>query len=80
MVLPEYTDQARGAGTEGKIVADLFIDADGVVQAVSIVSGLPAGLNESAARAARQWRYSPATRSGSAIAVRHRVAIPFELD
>jgi TonB family protein len=80
VVPPEYTDEARGAGTEGKIVADLFIDANGVVQAVSIVSGLPAGLNESAARAARQWRYSPATRSGSPIAVRHRVAIAFELD
>ena len=80
VVPPEYPAQARGAGIQGKIVADLFIDADGVVQAVSIVSGLPAGLNESAARAARQWRYSPATRSGSAIAVRHRVAITFELD
>lgn len=80
VVEPKYTDQAQEAGTEGEVVADLFIDAAGAVQAVRLVSGLPDGLNESAAQAFRQWRYSPATRSGAVIAVRHRDRIEFKLE
>lgn len=59
-----YTDIAREAGIQGKVVLRVTLQADGTVGAISAVSGLPHGLTEKAMEAARRVRFEPAKRNG----------------
>jgi TonB family protein len=52
---------------------------DGSVSDVKLLHGLPAGLNDRAVAAVRQWRFSPATRLGQAVDVIVEVAVEFKL-
>ena len=47
--------------------ARVLVGADGRVQQVRVVRGLPAGLNEEAIRAAAQMRFKPAVKNGQPV-------------
>jgi TonB family protein len=56
------------------------IDSQGsVVDLKQVSQPLGEGLDESAAATVRTWRFRPATRAGSAVAVRIRVKVEFRL-
>lgn len=57
---PAYTVQARENGTEGNVVVRVTLGANGRVKSVSIVRGLPDGLNEKAIEAAYRLKFEPA--------------------
>lgn len=64
LVKPEYTPEARQAGTAGQVKLSLEIDTDGRVTSVSRLMTLPNGLTEQAIAAARQSRFTPARVDG----------------
>lgn len=76
---PEYTAEGRNLRVEGDVVIDLAFLADGSIQIFQVVSGLGHGLDESALRAARQIKFSPAQRDGEACDFAARVYIAFRL-
>jgi periplasmic protein TonB len=76
---PRYTDDARAAGVEGRVRLRLRIDASGNVTSVSVLSGLGHGLDQAAAAAARQMKFSPATRCGKPVPSSFVIALRFEL-
>ena len=78
-VTPDYTEQARRAGLEGEVLLELVVGPDGRVSDLRVLRALGAGLDEEAVRAVRQWRFSPARRLGSPVAVIVEVAVEFKL-
>jgi TonB family protein len=61
---PYYTEEARHNKTQGRIRIRALVGADGKVKEVSIVSGLPDGLNQEAERAAKDMMFKPAMKDG----------------
>lgn len=78
-VTPDYTEQARRAGLEGEVLLELVVGPDGGVSDVRVLRPLGAGLDEQAVAAVRQWRFAPARRLGTAVAVIVEVAVEFRL-
>jgi TonB family protein len=78
-VKPEYTQEARRRGTEGDVVLEIVVRRDGNVGEVKVMQGLGSGLDQRAADAVRQWRFSPARRHGTPVDVMVEVAVEFKL-
>lgn len=76
---PNYTEDARKNKVQGTVRVRVLVGADGSVKRVTVVSGLPDGLNEEAIRAAYQIRFRPAMKSGQAVAFWQAVDIDFNL-
>ena len=73
---PEYPQNARADGIQGRVVAMAHIDEYGFVIRTRILSSTPPGVFDSAVMAAlRNWKFSPATLRGNP--VDQWVEIPF---
>ncbi len=78
-VKADYTEEARQRGVAGDVVLEIVVRRDGTVGDVKLLQGLSGGLNERAAQAVRQWRFTPARRQGAAVDVIVEVAVEFKL-
>jgi protein TonB len=78
-VKPVYSEEGRRRGVEGDVLLEVVVRADGTVGSVRVVRGLGAGLDQRAAEAVRQWRFSPARRFGTPVDVLVEVAVEFRL-
>jgi len=75
---PVYPDAARAAGTQGLVVLDAVIAADGAVSRLKPLSG-PDVLAQSALDAVHSWKYTPYRLGGQAVAVETTVVVDFRL-
>jgi len=57
---PQYTDEAREAKLQGRVILRVLVDADGRVAQIRIVQGIGLGLDERAEQAIRGWKFVPA--------------------
>ena len=75
---PSYTSAAMRAKVEGHVRVEGIVEIDGTLSAVKVVQSLDRefGLDEEAVKAARQWRFRPATNNG--VKVRALVVIEVE--
>ena len=78
-VAAPYTDEARAAKLEGKIVLFIEITSAGVVENVLVLRSMGKGMDESAVRAIKQWKFGPATKDGRPVAVMTTVEMNFSL-
>ncbi len=78
-VKADYTEDARRRGVSGDVVLEIVVRRDGSVGDVKVLQGLAGGLNERAAQAVRQWRFTPAHRQGAPVDVIVEVAVEFKL-
>jgi TonB family protein len=76
---PAYTPQARAKNIEGEVLLEAQFSAAGEVRVLRVVRGLGFGLDETAAAAAREIRFRPATRDGAAVDSTGLVHIVFQL-
>ncbi len=76
---PNYTEEARKNKVQGTIRARVLVSSDGTVKRVTIVRGLPDGLNEEAIRVAFQIKFRPATRGGRAVAFWTTLEVDFNI-
>jgi TonB family protein len=76
---PAYTDEAKALRIQGEVILEVEFTARGDARVVRVVQGLGHGLDESAARAASQIRYTPARSAGRPVDVRTIVHIVFQL-
>ncbi|MDD3802376.1 MAG: energy transducer TonB [Desulfuromonas sp.] len=75
-----YPLRAKRQGIEGWVRLGLWIDRDGQVERVEILSAEPPGVfDETVLRGARQWRFRPGTRQGEPVASRVEQTVRFEL-
>lgn len=76
---PAYTEEARRKRLEGEVVLEVLFTAGGHTQVLRVVSGLGAGLDESAVRAAEKIQFKPARRDGQPVDYTATVRILFQL-
>ncbi|TAM79506.1 MAG: TonB family protein [Acidobacteria bacterium] len=77
---PPYTPQARKSHLSGTIVFAVVVDAGGKVAGIQQLSRpLGQGLDESAIRTIRSWKFKPGTRDGIPVPVRVQIEINFRL-
>ena len=76
---PEYSEQARRAKHEGTVVLWLVVGSDGRPRDLRVLRSLGLGLDEKAMDAVRQWRFEPARKNGTPVAVRVNVEVDFKL-
>jgi protein TonB len=77
-VQPEYPSIARVAGQKGVVTVEVSINERGDVVSARAIAGPPM-LRESAAAAARRWKFKPATRDGKAITSTSTISFNFRM-
>lgn len=78
-VQPRLTISAERAGAHGEILLNLLISESGDVIDVKLVKGVSKtlGMNEEAIKAVKQWKFSPAVKSGKRVKVWMPVLVKF---
>jgi periplasmic protein TonB len=81
VVKPAYTVDAMRARIQGEVLVRAVVRPDGTVTDVRVSRSLDGafGLDEEAIKAARQWRFTPATRSGQPVAVYVTIGVGFTM-
>ncbi|MDR2476355.1 MAG: TonB family protein [Treponema sp.] len=76
-----YPPIAQRAGIEGRVILELFIDQNGLVQQIRILQENPKerGFGESAVRAFTGRRASPARANGQPVSCRYRYPVSFKI-
>ena len=74
-----YPPAARKAEIETDVPVEIVVDAGGRVVSARAVIRAGYGLDDSAVRAIRDYRFSPAIRAGRPVAVRMRWTVQFRL-
>ncbi len=77
---PAYTAEAREAKIMGVVILQTVIDEQGNVTEVEVLKGLPAGLEESAVKAVKSWKFAPATLHGKPVAVYYTLTVNFSIE
>jgi TonB family protein len=76
---PDYSEEARKAKYQGTVVLWLIVDANGKPRDVRVARSLGMGLDQKAIEAVRLWRFQPALKDGSPVAVQINVEVNFHL-
>ena len=77
---PAYTDEARKAHIQGKVILDAIVNRDGSITISSIVQKLGYGLDDEASRfVTRNFRCRPGLYQGQAVATPIRIDVNFHL-
>jgi TonB family protein len=76
---PQYTEEARKNQIVGTVVLRAIFTSGGQVSSIRAVSGLPFGLTERAIAAARQIKFSPATKDGHPVSMYIQLEYNFNL-
>ena len=82
-VKAEYTPEARAAKIEGSVKVAAVVLKDGTVgDDVKVVQALDTtyGLDNQAVKAAKQWRFKPATQDGEPTSAPAMIELTFRLD
>lgn len=78
---PPYTPEARKAKLSGIVVLSVVVSATGkVVEVKEVSKPLGLGLDESAIKTVRSWKFKPGTRNGAPVPVRVTTQITFRLN
>ncbi|MGH9854646.1 MAG: energy transducer TonB [Blastocatellia bacterium] len=74
-----YTEEARQNRVQGAVVLTIVFGADGRIQNIRTIRGLPHGLTETSIEAAQKIRFHPATQNGKPVSVRATLEFNFAL-
>jgi periplasmic protein TonB len=80
-VKPQYTADAMRAKVQGVVLLECVVMPDGTVGDVRVSRSLDPifGLDQEAAKAARQWRFMPGTKQGEPVPVLVTIELTFTL-
>jgi TonB family protein len=76
---PSYSEEARQNQIQGTVVLRVVFAANGAVENIKVVSGLPFGLTERAVDAAQRIRFIPATKDGVPVSMWMQLEYNFNL-
>ena len=76
---PIYSEEARKAQYQGTVVLEAIVRKDGSVEIIRVVRSLGLGLDESAMKALREWKFRPAMRQGVPVDVAMNIEVNFTL-
>ena len=75
---PDYPEEAREQRLQGTVILDINVGKDGAVHSLSRVAG-DSQLALLAAKAVRQWKFTPLVRDGASVSFESRVTLSFAL-
>jgi protein TonB len=75
---PVYPQVAMAARIDGTVILEATIDAQGVVQNVTVLKSVPM-LDRAAIDAVQQWRYMPTRLNGQAVPIIMTVTVTFRI-
>lgn len=78
-IKPVYSEAARKATLEGKVVLSAIVRKDGSLEVLKVVRGLGLGLDENAIKALKKWRFRPGKRNGKPVDVALNIEVAFSL-
>ena len=78
-VEPDYSEEARKAKWQGRVVLTIEVWPDGRAHNLKVVESLGLGLDEEAVKAVRQWLFEPGLKDGVPVPVQARVEVSFRL-
>jgi TonB family protein len=80
-VPPQYTSDAMRQNIQGSVFVECVVQPDGTVGAVRVVQSLDTrfGLDAQALKAAKQWRFAPATNDGVPVSAKVVIELRFTL-
>ena len=76
----KYPPMAKAAGIEGKVVVEFFIDKNGVVTEVEIVTGTGTVLDQAAVEAVKKSTWKPVRQRTKKVGVWKKLPFKFSLD
>lgn len=77
---PDYPREAMLAGTEGYVVVEFILNAEGSTQDISVIEASPPRVfDQSARRAVSRWKFQPVLVNGIAVEKRVQRRIDFKL-
>jgi protein TonB len=76
---PDYSEEARKAKFQGTVVLWLIVDSSGRPRDVRVARSLGMGLDQKAIEAVRLWKFRPAMKDGTPVAVQINVEVNFHL-
>ncbi len=76
---PEYSDEARKAKYQGRVVLSIIVDPSGRPKNIYVARSLGMGLDEKAIEAVQKWKFSPGLKDGYPVAVQVNVEVNFRL-
>jgi len=76
---PEFSEEARAAKYQGKVLLWVVIAADGRPRDMRVQRSLGMGLDEKAIAAVKTWRFEPAMKDGHPVAVQVYIEVNFRL-
>jgi TonB family protein len=76
---PEYTREAMLARIQGQVIVRAVVQADGTVGEVTVTQSLEPSLDQEAIKAARQFRFAPATFNGTPVSVIVNMVLEFNI-
>ncbi|MBI1872400.1 MAG: TonB family protein [Acidobacteria bacterium] len=80
-VKPQYTSEALRAKVQGTVWLECIVNPDGSVGDVTVIRSLDPvfGLDQEAVKAAKQWKFVPATRNNQPVPVIITIELTFTL-
>ena len=76
---PVYSEKAREAKLQGKVVLSAIVRKDGSLEVLRVVRGLGLGLDENAIKALKKWRFRPGRKDGKPVDVAVNIEVNFSL-
>ena len=76
---PDYTQEAKDAKIQGRVMLSAIIDVDGKAHEVKVEEGLDAGLDANAVSAIGAWVFEPAQRNNEPVPVAVKIEVNFRL-
>jgi TonB family protein len=76
---PQYTDEARDAKIEGRVVLSIVVGTDQRAHDVKVIQSLDTGLDANAVASIKTWQFQPGTKDGKPVPVRAIVEVNFRL-
>lgn len=79
-VAPEYPDEAKKEGIQGRVVIDVLIDKNGEPVKVKVLESPHDLLTKAAIVALEQWQFRPGTVNGEPAEMKIQLKLDFKLD
>lgn len=79
MPQPKYTNEGRQVNARGTVTMSVTFSENGNVDKITVLSGLPNGLTESAVRAARLLRFLPLEIDGKPVTIAKKISYSFTI-
>ncbi len=76
----EYAVEARKQRTEGTVILRVIFRRDGTIEVADVIRGLPHGLTEAAAEAAKRIKFIPAERDAEPTSIGRTMEYKFTLN